>query len=207
MFPFLLFMTEWMCKYTLIWISRGGSLHKAYMEEWEKVDVGEVRAPGGDKSPSSSSTSKNEVATQDFQHTTTRKAHRDIIVMWSVQKVSILLPARHQPESILPPPLVTTSTISRQIVQQNKRGLALVIGIQVLDVEKAGAIESSFCGEMAHHHFTRSHRVPRARFPDESLPCDTLWRARGLSQQRYLLLRHQGLFILPSVQPEHARAV
>ena len=30
-------MTEWMCKYTPIWISRGGSFHKAYMEEWEKL--------------------------------------------------------------------------------------------------------------------------------------------------------------------------
>ena len=47
------------------------------MEEWEKVDVGEVRAPGGDKSPSSPATSKNEVATHDLQHTTTREAHRD----------------------------------------------------------------------------------------------------------------------------------
>ena len=51
-----------MCKYTPTWISRGGSLHKAYMEEWEKVDVVEVRAPGGDSLTSPSSTSKNEVA-------------------------------------------------------------------------------------------------------------------------------------------------
>ena len=76
MFPFPLLMTEWMCKYTPIWISRGGSLHKAFLEEREKTDVGEVRAPGGDKSPSSPPTSKNEVATQDFQHTTMREAHR-----------------------------------------------------------------------------------------------------------------------------------
>ena len=55
-----------------------GSLHKAYMEEWEKVDVGEVRAPGSDTLPSSSITSKNEVATQDFQHTTTREVHSDV---------------------------------------------------------------------------------------------------------------------------------
>ena len=47
------------------------------MEEWEKVDVGEVRAPGGGKSLSSPTTSKNEVTTSDFQHTTTREAHRD----------------------------------------------------------------------------------------------------------------------------------
>ena len=71
-------MTEWMCKYTPIWISRGGSLHEAYMEEKEKVDVGEARALGSDTLPSSPTTSQNEVATQDFQHTTTREAHRDV---------------------------------------------------------------------------------------------------------------------------------
>ena len=42
--------------------------NKGYMEEWEKVDVGEVCAL---------TTSKNEVATQDFQHSTTHEAHRD----------------------------------------------------------------------------------------------------------------------------------
>ena len=71
-------MTEWISQYTPIWISRGGSLHKAYMEEWEKVDVGQVRAPGSDNLLSSPAASKNEVATQDFQHTTTREAHRDV---------------------------------------------------------------------------------------------------------------------------------
>ena len=48
------------------------------MEEWEKVDVGEVRAPGSDTLPSTPTTSKSEVATQDLQHTTTREAHRDV---------------------------------------------------------------------------------------------------------------------------------
>ena len=67
-------MTEWMCRYTPIWIRRGVSL-EAYLEEWEKVDVGEVHAPGGDNLPSPPTTSKNEVATQ---HTTTRAAHRDV---------------------------------------------------------------------------------------------------------------------------------
>ena len=44
LFPLPLFMTEWMCKYTPIWISRGGSLHKAFFGGMGKVDVGEVRA-------------------------------------------------------------------------------------------------------------------------------------------------------------------
>ena len=44
-----------MCKYIPIWISRGGSLHGAYVEEW-----------------ATPTTSKNEVATQDLQH------HRDV---------------------------------------------------------------------------------------------------------------------------------
>ena len=54
-------MTAWMCKRTPLWISRGGSLHKACIQEWEKVDVGEVRAPGGDNF-TPHSTAKNEVA-------------------------------------------------------------------------------------------------------------------------------------------------
>ena len=33
LFPSPFLMTEWMCKYTPTWISRGGSLHKAYMED------------------------------------------------------------------------------------------------------------------------------------------------------------------------------
>ena len=48
------------------------------MGEKEKADVGEVRAPGSDTLPSSPTTSQNEVATQDFQHTTMREAHRDV---------------------------------------------------------------------------------------------------------------------------------
>ena len=32
------------------------------------------------------------------------------------------------------------------------------------------------CGKIAHHYLTRSNWVPRARFPHESHPCDTLWR-------------------------------
>ena len=46
------------------------------MEEWKNIDFGAVRAPGGDTSLSSPTTSKNEVATQDFRHNTTREAHR-----------------------------------------------------------------------------------------------------------------------------------
>ena len=33
-------MTEWMCWYTPVWIRRGDPLQKAFLEEWEKVDVG-----------------------------------------------------------------------------------------------------------------------------------------------------------------------
>ena len=54
------------------------------------------------------------------------------------KKVFLLL---HQPESVLPPPLVTTSTTMCQIVQLNRRTLVFTIRILVLDGE-AGAIES-----------------------------------------------------------------
>ena len=55
-------MTEWMCKKTPVWISLGGSLLEAH-GVMGKIDVGEIRAHGGDKSTSSPTTSKNEVAT------------------------------------------------------------------------------------------------------------------------------------------------
>ena len=67
--------------------------------------------------------------------------------MWLIQKVFILLTARHQPERILPPPLVTTSTITCQIVQLNRRGSAFIIGILVLDVEKQELLKSHIVGK------------------------------------------------------------
>ena len=69
------------------------------MEELEKVDVGEVRAVGGDKSPSSLPTSKNEVATQDIRHTTTCEARRDVCV--TVQRHREKVPLTHLHRSIM----------------------------------------------------------------------------------------------------------
>ena len=69
------------------------------------------------------------------------------VVMWLIQKVFILITARYQRESIFPPPLATTSTITRQIVLLNKRGLAFIIGILVLDVEKQVLLKSRIAGK------------------------------------------------------------
>ena len=49
---------------------------------------------------------------------------------------STLLTARHQPEGILSPPLVTTSTVTCQIVQLNRRDTVFTIGILDLGVER-----------------------------------------------------------------------
>ena len=65
---------------------------------------------------------------------------------------------------------------------------------------KGRSYRKAHCGKMAHHHLTRSYRVPRARFPDESLPCDSPWRVSGLVDKRNLLLGHQGFFHL---SPRH----
>ena len=64
-----------------------------------------------------------------------------------VQKVFILLTARHIPESILPPPLVTASAFTCQIVQLNRRGSAFIIGILVLDMEKQELLIVTFAGK------------------------------------------------------------
>ena len=53
---------------------------------------------------------------------------------------------------------------------------------------KGGAIERHVAGKW------------HARFLDESLPCDTLWRLCGLVQQGYLLFGHQGLV---NLSPRH----
>ena len=69
-------------------------------------------------------------------------------------------------------------------------------------VEKQELSKGPLRGDMAHHHFTRSHRVPRARLSDEPLPCDSLRRVCYLVQQRYFLFRHQGLFFISPRHPD-----
>ena len=72
-------MTEWMCRYTPVWIHRGDSLQKTYLEEWEKLDVGENMLWEMTIRSSTATATKTEgvLDTQDFKRTSMREARRD----------------------------------------------------------------------------------------------------------------------------------
>ena len=57
-------------------------------------------------------------------------------------------------------------------------------------------------GEMAHHRLARGNRVPPARIPDKSFPCDALRWMRSFIWQRHLPPWHQGKLHLPSRHQE-----
>ena len=95
-----------------------------------------------------------------------------------------------------------TLSILPTTVRLHRRGSVFTIGTLVLDV---GAIERHIAEKWHIITLQEGARAPRARFSDESLPCDSLWRVRGLVQQGYLLLGHQGLFN-PSPRHQSLRA-
>ena len=71
-------MTEWMCWFSPVWIRRGDSIQKAYLEEEEKVDVGGKYASGSDSSLPNVTATKSEgvLDTQDQKRTSMREARR-----------------------------------------------------------------------------------------------------------------------------------